>query len=111
MQRAVDVKQSDPEKHRQFRAQAAKKLLDFVEKHPAHRQKFWGTIIGLLETAEADKMDDAMRIGLAGREVARNTPQGDKRAEQLLKAVIRSDKAAGELKASGLWLLELLKKR
>ncbi|MHC4717139.1 MAG: tetratricopeptide repeat protein, partial [Planctomycetota bacterium] len=111
MVRAAAFEKADPAKYVEMRGAAGRHLVDFVTRYPAYRQTFWEVIAPLVRASDPSKMDPTMVLGLASREIARKTPEGDKRAEEMLRTVIKSDKAARATKGGALWMLALLKNR
>ena len=105
------LKDSDPKKAQQFRGLAGKELLKFVDKHPAYRDAFWRIIIPTIETADVKSLDPAMKLGLGLHHMGKETPEGDKKAEELFLAVADAQDAPDAIKASALWYLGLLKNR
>ncbi len=109
--RAEAFAKSDQAKFIELRGKAGRQLMDFVGKYPAYRQTFWEIIAPLVSETDPAKIDPTLLLGLGGREMAKNTPVGDKRAEEMFKTILKSDKTARSTKAGALWMLALLKNR
>ncbi|HUU22267.1 MAG TPA: tetratricopeptide repeat protein [Phycisphaerae bacterium] len=111
MVRAEAFAQADPAKYVEMRGEAGKHLVDFTDKYPDYRKPLAEIIAPLLADRDPSKIDPSMILLLADKEVGKETPEGDKRTEELLKALLNNPQAAAATKAGALWRLALLKNR